>query len=325
MLSSVTTGAVDPLQARPGVSAKRLTAAAITIVSGILFAVSTAVPWWSLSGLFSSFGSGTVQFLPGDSYSASAGSSSASGTYSSLGLGPVGGLYEGILAIAIVLTALSMLFGALGIVGGLGRLRSPRWFGAIRNVGILVTAVAVFAIVIVPALQPTLFHRSAPGTCAGSSGAQSPCSNFWGSASAGGTSISWGADLGWYLTIAGLVLAIAAVVIWASSRSEPWGVPYYSGGSLASRAAIQPPVAVSSVDLDRLIQLKQMVDSGHLTLQEFQQVKYRILGQMEPSSLVSQPVLSPSDELQRVKMLHESGVLTDAEYDELRKRVVARL
>lgn len=170
-----------------------------------------------------------------------------------------------------------------------------------------------------------MLHRSGAGSCESFSGVGSPCNSVWGSASAGGTSITWGTDLGWYLTISSLVLLIGALIAWTSTPRSAVMAPASTGVDEGFTAGYNAS-GLTQANIDRLIELRKMVDSGHLSADEFQQVKARLLGTAAPSPL---PRPSPSqvlaEELQRLKELHDTGVLTDEEYAELRKRTVARL
>jgi uncharacterized membrane protein len=299
-----------------GFSLRRFSAAMAFFAGAILVGISTVSAWWSMSGSGSSLGGGDIGFIPGGDFSVTSGTTSGSISYASQGLGPVGALYEAILGLTIVLTILLVVVGIIGLFAGLGKLRSTRHQKNVKWITILVLVLSLITIVVVPTTQPTLFHRSAPSTCSSFGGVSSPCSSFWGSLRSGSSSLTWGADVGWYLAIASLVVLIAGMVLWLSAAKEPWG----AGLTASARG---PMVG----DLNRLVELKSLLDSGHITPSEFQQVKSRLLGTDSPAASPTEAVqpASATDELAKLKSLHDTGVLTDSEYDELRKRAIARL
>lgn len=101
------TGSSDESKAPRGVSSASC--------SRNLGGISTISAWWSasLSGIS---GSGTLDFLPGNSLSASIPGASASATYASEGLGQVGALYEGILVFGILAMVFSFIAGIVGFL-----------------------------------------------------------------------------------------------------------------------------------------------------------------------------------------------------------------
>jgi len=184
-------------------------------------------PWWSMNGTLVGFLTSetfSFGFLPGSSTSVIANGNSASVTYASVGWGPVGTLYEGVLAIGIAVMLLSLIGGVLAFIASIGRIRNPSAYRAIRNSIIVVGVLAIVAVAMVPVAQPYAFGQSSGG-CS-STGVSSPCSSFWGSLSeSNGTTVSWGADVGWYLGISAGVLSYAGLAIWLWSVSDPWGRP----------------------------------------------------------------------------------------------------
>lgn len=200
---------------------KRLTASTLAIVAGIVTGVSMLTAWWSAS-LATADGVLTVSFLPGDSLTASGQGYSGSATYSSLGWGQVGGLYEGILAFGIVAMILSFIGGVLGLLWSFGKLRGPSkgYSAQMLMVGVVIVSLAI--VVLVPVVQPATLSNNSNGTCQASAGSGSPCSSFWGSVTDPNGTSTWGADVGWYLEVGAIVLLIAASVAWELSRNEPW-------------------------------------------------------------------------------------------------------
>lgn len=201
----------------------RLSAAAIALVAGVCSGISAFSAWWTLTG--SGPVSATLSFLPGDSLSASESGSTSSYTYASQGLGQVGALYEGVLAIAIVVMVLSFIAGAIGLVISLVRSRSQSKGGSFMSLTIVVIVVSLVAILLAALAQPSIIAQHPGGACGGYPGMKTPCNSFWGSVSANGETVTWGADSGWYLEIAALVLVIAAFVVWRLSRPESLETP----------------------------------------------------------------------------------------------------
>jgi multidrug efflux pump subunit AcrB len=176
--------------------------------------VSAFTAWWALS-----VGGLTVSFLPGSSASSSEGGTTITETYAHIGIGTVGGMYEAILALAIIAGALAIVAGLLGLVAGFGRLPQNRQ-GIVRGLVIAAIVVALVAVVLAPAMQPWAIKDSGnKAPCSGFNGT-SPCNAFWGSVSANGTTNSWGAATGWYLALAGSILAIVGLVLWGPGRAE---------------------------------------------------------------------------------------------------------
>lgn len=214
---------------------KRLVASVLAIVAGVCAGVSTISSWWSASASGSS-GSGTLNFLPGGSATASIPGESVSNSYASLGLGQVGALYEGILAYCLVVMIVSFAIGAIGLLWSFGKLHGPSKGSAVQTWAICLAAISLVIVILVPLLQPDLFDRGSSGICTG--GVSSPCNSFWGSASANGETVTWGADAGWYLAIAAFVLLIAAAVTWWLAKPEPIEAP-----SVPTAVVVPPPAS----------------------------------------------------------------------------------
>lgn len=201
----------------------RLSAAAIAFVAGICSAISAFTAWWTVSA--SGPDTASVSFLPGDSMSGAFSGSTASYTYASQGVGQVGGLYEGVLAVALVAMALSFVAGIIGIVLATSRAHSQSTSRAFLTLTIVVIVVALVIVLLVALGQPGILALNPAGACSGYPGSKTPCNSFWGSVSGNGETVSWAADTGWYLEISSLVLAIAAFVVWRLSRPEAAGGP----------------------------------------------------------------------------------------------------
>lgn len=307
-----------------GSNNRRWMAAIGSAGAGIVFSIAAFESWFALSA--SESGTTVYEyFYPGSSFSVVGGGTSQSMGYAAAGAGPVGALYEGILATMLLLAVLAFLGCVLGVLGASGRLRNPDRFNTVWGLYVTVVFVDVILVALVPVIQPTLFGKS-NGGCTGFPSGANPCNSYWGSGTASGLSLSWGADVGWYLAIAGAAMAATALGLWWSTAKDPWGAAGRPESfSAASGAPASPPgpPALGSADVDRLLNLKRMLDAGQLTGTEFQQLKSQILGPVPSSPPMSRN--EAGEELLRLKSLHDAGVLTDAEYEELRKRVVARL
>jgi hypothetical protein len=199
---------------RPGMG-MRMAAAALILVGGILALVSAFTAWWSLS-----FSGSSISFFPGSSYTGSGFFGSQTVTYASGGIGPVGGLYEAILALVIIAGILGIVAGLLGLVAAMGRLPAHR-HGMVKGLAIAAIVLALVAVILAPAVQPWAFHDSSNnGSCSGLGlNGSSPCGAFWGSASSHGFTVTWGAADGWYLALVAFVLTLVGFVLWRSNRN----------------------------------------------------------------------------------------------------------
>ncbi len=281
--------------------------------------------WWS-----DSFPSSIVYFLPGGSLTGSGSSGTATATYASVGFGPVGALYESVLAMALAVTVLTLIGGSVGVVAAWGKIRNPRGKGMLRGLIISGLVVALASLIIVPPLQPYTLSQSSGG-CSGY-GSESPCNSFWGAGATGGVSSSWGANLGFYLMAAAAILLVVSLLFWIRAWSSPWGSsPEGSVGIAAQPLApggSTPESAVPGPDpIERLLQLKQLLDSGRITEAEFQQAKSGLFTKSPTAQpqLGSGPPTGVEESLARLRAMRDSGQLSEAEYAELRARVLARL
>jgi len=216
-----------------GFPAKRFSASIVILAAGVLSGLASISSWWTLSESGSSY-TGSLSFLPGDSYQATGEGVSASGTYAGDGLGPVGALYEGILAIVLVVLIIALAAGIIGFVTSLSRNSSPARYRTVRNLIVVAFVLSAFAAVLVPTLQAYLFHSANPsGICSSTGGTQTPCNSFWGSLSSDGESATWGSDIGWYLALATTILSLGGLFVWQAGKDEAWSrSPYSSQGGL---------------------------------------------------------------------------------------------
>jgi len=201
----------------------RLSAAAIALVAGICSGISAFSAWWTLSA--SGTYSGTINFLPGDSLKGAFSGSSSTQTYASNGIGQVGALYEGVLAMTIVVMAIAFIAGIIGVILAVAKSRSQSTSRAFLGLSTVVIVVSLVAVLLVALAQPSIIAQHPAGSCGGYPGVKTPCNSFWGSVSGNGETVTWGADVGWYLEIVALVLGIAAFVVWRLSRPEPIEAP----------------------------------------------------------------------------------------------------
>ncbi len=238
---------------RPKMSARatRLTASTLLLIASIVLAVSMAVSWWGAS----TTGAGAsleVGFLPGSSYffsSSAGGGTSGTQLYTNAGLVHVGHLYEAVLGVLVLATLAGFAAVVLGYLGAVGSFRSRVFL----RVTLILTVISAGSAILLPALvagaQPSSF--TADGTTfggmagAGCGTGTTPCNSFWGSVTAGGTTVSWGADVGWYLSVAAAVLLVLALVELLLTRKAPYtqaevgGVP----GSTSPAAGGSGPAA----------------------------------------------------------------------------------
>jgi hypothetical protein len=217
-------GAPGPGPSRIAHSGRRRAGGIILLLSLVILAVSLLLPWWFLSA---SEGSTTVgyDFLPGNTISATLDGSTISGSYSAAGFGGMAGLYEALFGLLVAGLALAGIAGVLGLLTDFGVLRGRTRGRALPALAIVGLLLVVAAVGVTTTAQPSTFNNANPdGLCsafANYSGS-SPCSSFWGSISANGATISWGAGTGWYIGVVGLVFVLAGVLVWNSGRKDPW-------------------------------------------------------------------------------------------------------
>ncbi len=172
------------------------------VLGGLLALVAAYTPWWYDSNVRSGTSS-TTSFLPGGSLYAGGGGGGGDVPYSVAGLASIGVLYEIVFATLILLTLLAFVVAGIGFArsGGRGFSREVRRLSVLGSWILLIASVAIVAAT--PFVQPVLYGQQAPaGTCSAPSSA-GPCHSFWGTTSAGGSTITWGAGTGWGLAVAG--------------------------------------------------------------------------------------------------------------------------
>lgn len=176
--------------------------------------------WWADSYVAGS-GISVIHFLPGGSLTGSSAGATLTAPYALVGLGPVGELYEAVLALALAVMMLSLIGGTLAVISSLGSSRTPNRIGTIRVLLIAVLIIGLLTVVLVPGIQPYALSHSSGG-CSGF-GSQSPCKSFWGNGTSSGTQYAWAGDVGYYLMVAATLFAVASFIGWIRTRSEPRG------------------------------------------------------------------------------------------------------
>lgn len=218
-----TTGG-GPASAVPTISTRARTrrriGAVVLIVAAFLCGTTALTPWWgtSTAGAGPSMQTG---FLPGDIYLKSVGGSSGTVTYSSQGLVALGELYETILWLAVALMVLALLAGVIALAASFSVAPMPRGNRFVRYLSLGLAAVTIVLAILVPAVQPGyLGQSSSAGFCSPAGAASTPCNSFWGSATSGATTTSWGPGVGWGLLLATAALFVAVAYLWWSAARE---------------------------------------------------------------------------------------------------------
>jgi len=70
--------------------------------------------------------------------------------------------------------------------------------------------------------------------------------------------------------------------------------------------------------LDKLERLKNLLDTGAITRDEFETQKKKIIGKPQMTG-------TPEEELKRLKQLFDSGAITKTEYEEQKKQILSKL
>jgi hypothetical protein len=226
-------GPVTPYVLRPPrpkrpVKTIRITASTLVLLAAILLAVSMGVSWWGASEEGGGV-SGVYSFLPGTSYQATgnfgAGEVTNLATYAGSGLVHVGQLYEAVLGVGLMATLAGFAAMILGYLGALGTFRSRNFLNATLALVLLSFLAAALLPTLVAVLQPGAFNSdgtSFAGAGGGCGASPNPCTSFWGSQSAGAAHVSWGADVGWYLSLAAAALLLVALLQLLMTRRQPY-------------------------------------------------------------------------------------------------------
>jgi len=210
--------AVAPVAAQPvdrTVRLLRLAQSALALAGGGLVAISLFVSWWALTFSYPASGgtmSGTIHFFPGGSAQAVINGAWTSLPYASIetSVESLYGMVE-VAAITIgVAAAVTAVFAALAATS----VKNGSWTSLLAggfNLAALIGALLLVGLFPIAAPQslpngPVIYGGCRPGN--------SPCTSFYGSFSANGTSQSWGPEAGWYLAIGALALLVIAVSVW---------------------------------------------------------------------------------------------------------------
>lgn len=208
------------------------------------------VSWWGIT-ITDGGTTASVNFLPGSSYSGSGTFNgetfSSSATYASVNLSGVGVLYEAVLGLGLTAAIVAFAGGALGCASAFGTVRLRRPVGiadTLTGVSFVFSLILPFVVVFV---QPWALNTDFSNAGVSCGGGSNLCNSFWGSVTSGGITATWGADVGWYLTLVAITLLLAALVFfWASepkfyTRDEILGATPqtaapqgYNAGSLTS-------------------------------------------------------------------------------------------
>ncbi|HTW40190.1 MAG TPA: hypothetical protein VMF04_04965 [Thermoplasmata archaeon] len=179
----------------------------------VVILASLATSWWGYSA---STGGATesVQFLPGSNYnfacSGHCAVGSASNPYASIP-GPLNTIYEGVLGLLIAAAAmvgLAALFLGLSALGRRPNGVQPFWT---RLFLLLSPILLLVAVLWTAAGQPGAFPSSGDTFVGSGTNGASPSNSFWGSSST--DAASWGAGIGWYLAVVGVVLLFVVLLV----------------------------------------------------------------------------------------------------------------
>jgi hypothetical protein len=220
----------------------RITASTLILIAAVALVVSMGVSWWGASAT----GGGhavVLGFFPGSHYEEQTNFNSSTPSYVSSGLVHVGELYEAVLGVAVVATLAGFIGAALAYLGTFWGFKPGRHMPMTFLFALISLVGAVGMPVAVAAAQPSAFNSDSTTGFggAGCGASPNPCSSFWNSMSANGVTVSWGADVGWYLAIAaGVLLLVAFLLLWRT-RAAP-----QSGSMAAGSASSTLPPAPSS-------------------------------------------------------------------------------
>jgi hypothetical protein len=115
------------------------------------------------------------------------------------------------------------------------------------------------------------------------------------------------------LLLAGIVPGVLMLVAFSEINNLP-----DAGTAAATRPASGSDF--SADDMDKLIRLKQLVDNGTITQQDFEAQKQRIL-----HGSVNQPESTEPEELRKLKSLLDCGAISSEEYEIHKRRFLESL
>jgi hypothetical protein len=139
-----------------------------------------------------------------------------------VGLNEVGQLYEAVLGLGLCAAIAAFVGMALGYAGAFGVFRSRSILTLTLSLTLVSFLLAVMLPVLVALAQPPALSADSSSLGSSCAGGSNACSSFWGSSTVNGTTISWGADVGWYLALAAAVLLLVGLIQLLSSRRQPF-------------------------------------------------------------------------------------------------------
>jgi|GEM_PF-5496075 len=197
----------------------------LVVVAFVIVLASLTTSWWGYS-VSSGGTTQSVQFLPGSNYNIACTGhcsvASASNAYSAIP-GSLNTIYEGVLGLLIASAAmigLAALFLGFGALGRRPTPIQPFW----TRLFLLLSPLLLFvAVVWTAGGQPSAFPSGgSPFGGTGSSG-ESPANSFWGSSAT--DSAQWGAGIGWYLAVVGVVILLVVVIVTLVLNRRPMSTP----------------------------------------------------------------------------------------------------
>jgi len=320
-----TSGTRSRLSAR----AKSDLASTAGLLAALLAIVATIAPWWVLS-TSDPGGTSTVSFYAGTSVTVYTTGGGGATTYSAIGVPTVGDLYTAILAGLVVLAVLAGAVAVHGFAAARGRWGSPRlrWMG---RAGLLsAVLLALLLALAAPLAQSPLYQHDNPKDACSSATPPPACGSFWGSSDQGAIANVWGAGFGWWADAVATGLLAAMLFFEVAVAAPPVPAPsavaptVESAPSSKEERSPKPGGPLSIVDLRRLAELKRLSDTGQVPPSSFQEAKQRLLDAAPPADLAGPNPRTPlpSEELSLLKRLHDSGALTDEEYEILERRAL---
>lgn len=321
-----------PSSGRPRLSARAKSDLASTagLLAALLVVVAAISPWWVLS----SSGPGTtstVAFYPGSQVATVTNGGGGTTTYAGIGVPSVGALYGGLVVGLALLAFLAAATAIHGFASVRGRWASPRLHRVARAGLLGAVLLALLLALAAPLAQPALYQHDNPANACSSATPPVACSSFWGSTSQGGVSTVWGAGFGWWSDVVatGLLAAMLVFQVAVSAPSRPTP-PTTAPPPVAPRPPPEeerppkPTAPIAVADLRRLAELKWLSDAGQVAPTAFLEAKQRLLDAPPPAGQTGPDPRAPlpSEELSVLRSLHDSGVLTDAEYEVLERKVL---
>jgi hypothetical protein len=219
------TGAAAGALANPS-TGRRWASAAMSWTAAALSGFSAFLAWWTVVIPSDS----SISFRPGENFAIllyTTGTSSSI-PYAWVAWSPIEALYVSVFALAGSLLVLGAISGTLLALTALGRVRAGSVRVPLRTLLLVTLLLSVFAVAIVPALQPALVDRSGIAVvdlCNIMGASPGPCHSFWGSAQSSSGVISWGPDDGWFVMLAAVVFYLVSLLLWSTTGREPGIAP----------------------------------------------------------------------------------------------------